>query len=87
MLTLSTRDLRLEDAGLLLAIDTILDMGRTAMNVAGQVLASAVVAKREEYLMMWFIMGWGSWGGARVCRRLDAPINAQKSTYTEAVGP
>lgn len=45
-LTLSTLGLPLEGAGLLLAIDPILDMGRTAVNVAGQVLVPLIVAKR-----------------------------------------
>lgn len=45
-LTLSTLGLPLEGAGLLLAIDPILDMGRTAVNVAGQALVPAIVAKR-----------------------------------------
>jgi Na+/H+-dicarboxylate symporter len=49
-LTLSTLGLPLEGAGLLLAIDPILDMGRTAVNVAGQVLVAAIVAKREGIL-------------------------------------
>lgn len=45
-LTLSTLGLPLEGAGLLLAIDPILDMGRTAVNVAGQAVIPAIVAKR-----------------------------------------
>lgn len=49
-LTLSTLGLPLEGAGLLLAIDPILDMGRTAVNVAGQVLVATIVAKREGIL-------------------------------------
>jgi Na+/H+-dicarboxylate symporter len=49
-LTLSTLGLPLEGAGLLLAIDPILDMGRTAVNVAGQALVPTVVAKREGIL-------------------------------------
>ncbi|RTL17699.1 MAG: dicarboxylate/amino acid:cation symporter, partial [Sphingomonadaceae bacterium] len=47
-LTLSTLGLPLEGAGLLLAIDPILDMGRTAVNVAGQALVPAIVAKRQR---------------------------------------
>lgn len=46
-LALSTLGLPLEGAGLLLAIDPILDMGRTAVNVAGQVLVTYIVAYRE----------------------------------------
>lgn len=49
-LTLSTLGLPLEGVGLLLAIDPILDMGRTAVNVAGQVLVGVIVAKREGIL-------------------------------------
>ena len=49
-LTLSTVGLPLEGVGLLLAIDPILDMGRTALNVSGQALIPAIVAKREGIL-------------------------------------
>ncbi|TDQ45041.1 dicarboxylate/amino acid:cation symporter [Actinorugispora endophytica] len=49
-LTLSTLGLPLEGVGLLLAVDPILDMGRTATNVAGQALIPALVAKHEGIL-------------------------------------
>jgi Na+/H+-dicarboxylate symporter len=49
-LTLSTLGLPLAGAGLLLAIDPILDMVRTATNVAGQALVPTVVAAREGVL-------------------------------------
>ncbi|QRO88338.1 dicarboxylate/amino acid:cation symporter [Kytococcus sedentarius] len=49
-LTLSTLGLPLEGVGLLLAVDPILDMGRTAVNVAGQTLVPTIVAKREGIL-------------------------------------
>ena len=49
-LTLSTLGLPLEGVGLLLAIDPILDMGRTAVNVAGQTVVPTIVAKREGIL-------------------------------------
>ena len=49
-LTLSTLGLPLEGVGLLLAVDPILDMGRTALNVAGQALVPTIVAKREGIL-------------------------------------
>ncbi|WP_446740706.1 dicarboxylate/amino acid:cation symporter [Sphingomonas sp. CFBP 13720] len=49
-LTLSTLKLPLEGVGLLLAIDPILDMGRTAVNVAGQTLVPWIVAKRSGLL-------------------------------------
>lgn len=49
-LTLSTLGLPLEGVGLLLAIDPILDMARTATNVAGQALVPTLVARREGIL-------------------------------------
>ncbi|GAA4906102.1 dicarboxylate/amino acid:cation symporter [Streptomyces coeruleoprunus] len=49
-LTLSTLGLPLEGVGLLMAIDPILDMVRTATNVAGQALVPVVVAAREKIL-------------------------------------
>jgi Na+/H+-dicarboxylate symporter len=49
-LTLSTLGLPLEGVGLLLAIDPILDMMRTATNVAGQALVPVLVAARENIL-------------------------------------
>jgi len=49
-LTLSTLGLPLEGVGLLLAVDPILDMGRTATNVTGQALIPTIVAKREGIL-------------------------------------
>ena len=45
-LTLSTLGLPLAGVGLLLAVEPIVDMGRTALNVTGQILAATVVAKR-----------------------------------------
>ncbi|NXY95986.1 dicarboxylate/amino acid:cation symporter [Streptomyces sp. BR123] len=49
-LTLSTLGLPLEGVGLLMAIDPILDMMRTATNVAGQVVTPVIVAAREDIL-------------------------------------
>ncbi|RII22156.1 C4-dicarboxylate transport protein [Streptomyces sp. YIM 130001] len=49
-LTLSTLGLPMEGVGLLLAIDPILDMMRTATNVAGQALIPVIVAAREKIL-------------------------------------
>ncbi len=49
-LTLSTLGLPLEGVGLLLAIDPILDMMRTATNVAGQVVVPLLVSAREKTL-------------------------------------
>ncbi|MEV5366626.1 dicarboxylate/amino acid:cation symporter [Streptomyces cellulosae] len=49
-LTLSTLGLPMEGVGLLLAVDPILDMIRTATNVAGQVVCPLIVASREKIL-------------------------------------
>jgi Na+/H+-dicarboxylate symporter len=49
-LTLSTLGLPLEGVGLLLAIDPVLDMMRTATNVAGQSVCTLLVAAREGIL-------------------------------------
>ncbi|MEE1931022.1 dicarboxylate/amino acid:cation symporter [Streptomyces sp. TRM 70351] len=49
-LTLSTLGLPLEGVGLLLAIDPILDMVRTATNVTGQAVVPVLVASREKIL-------------------------------------
>ncbi|RPF41149.1 Na+/H+-dicarboxylate symporter [Streptomyces sp. Ag109_G2-6] len=49
-LTLSTLGLPLAGVGLLMAIDPILDMMRTATNVAGQVVTPVLVAAREGIL-------------------------------------
>jgi hypothetical protein len=48
--TLSTLGLPLEGVGLLIAIDPILDMMRTATNVAGQAVVPILVAAREGIL-------------------------------------
>ncbi len=47
---LTTFGLPLEGAAILLGIDQVLDMGRTAINVTGNCLASAVVARWEGVL-------------------------------------
>lgn len=49
-LTLSTLGLPLEGVGLLMAIDPILDMGRTALNVTGQMVVPVIVSAREKIL-------------------------------------
>ncbi|KQU03785.1 sodium:proton antiporter [Rhodococcus sp. Leaf7] len=49
-LTLSTLGLPLAGVGLLLAVEPIVDMGRTAVNVTGQALIPTIVAKREGIL-------------------------------------
>jgi proton glutamate symport protein len=45
--TLTTFGLPLEGAALLLGIDHVLDMGRTAVNVTGNCIATAAVARWE----------------------------------------
>ncbi len=49
-LTLSTVGLPLEGVGLLLSIEPIIDMGRTAVNVTGQNVVAVVVSARERIL-------------------------------------
>ena len=48
--TLAMFDLPVEGVALILAIDQFLDMGRTAINVVGNSIATAVVAKWEGQL-------------------------------------
>jgi proton glutamate symport protein len=45
--TLATFQLPMEGAAVLLGIDAVMDMGRTATNVLGNCLATAVVARWE----------------------------------------
>jgi Na+/H+-dicarboxylate symporter len=51
ILTLATLGLPLTGVSLLLAVDPILDLGRTAVDVAGQALVPTIVAKREGILV------------------------------------
>jgi proton glutamate symport protein len=46
---LSTFHLPMEGAAVLLGVDALLDMARTSVNVLGNCLASAVVARWEGY--------------------------------------
>jgi proton glutamate symport protein len=48
--TLTTFGLPLEGAALLLGIDHVLDMARTAVNVTGNCIATAAVARWEGVL-------------------------------------
>ena len=47
--TLATFQLPMEGAAVLLGVDAILDMARTSIDVRGNCLASAVVARWEGY--------------------------------------
>ena len=49
-LTLSTLGLPLAGVGLLIAVDPIVDMGRTGVNVVGQALVPTLVSKQEGIL-------------------------------------
>ncbi|MEU6084731.1 dicarboxylate/amino acid:cation symporter [Streptomyces sp. NPDC047108] len=69
-LTLSTLGLPLEGVGLLLAIDPVLDMMRTATNVAGQVVVPLLVSGREGILDREAYDSAGSVG-------LDADVDAE----------
>jgi proton glutamate symport protein len=48
--TLTTFGLPLEGAALLLGVDHVLDMGRTAVNVTGNCIATVAVARWEGVL-------------------------------------
>jgi proton glutamate symport protein len=48
---LTTFHLPLEGVAVLLGVDALLDMGRTAINVVGNCLASAVVARSEGVVL------------------------------------
>lgn len=69
-LTLTTLGLPLEGVALLLAIDPILDMMRTATNVAGQALVPTIVAKREG------ILDQERYDGPRIDVTVDDPSDA-----------
>ncbi|WP_353950226.1 dicarboxylate/amino acid:cation symporter [Knoellia sp. S7-12] len=69
-LTLSTLGLPLEGVGLLLAIDPIIDMIRTATNVAGQALIPTIVAKRNGLLDQ-EVYDSNTFGGADARLELD----------------
>ncbi|MDT0214943.1 dicarboxylate/amino acid:cation symporter [Rothia sp. ARF10] len=85
-LTLSTLGLPLEGVGLLLAIDPIIDMIRTATNVAGQALVPTVVAKRNGLLDQ-SVYDANTFGGADRRLELDedeaTPLSATDATRTE----
>ena len=84
-LTLSTVGLPLAGVGLLLAVDPILDMGRTAVNVAGQALVPTLVAKREGILDL---AVYDSQRSGDVFSQRDDEIDAESGATTgPASGP
>ena len=86
-LTLSTLGLPLEGVGLLLAIDPILDMIRTATNVAGQIVVPVLVSAKEKILdreafanaRSFSLDGWNTDG--------EAPAEAQAAEPAAARTP
>jgi proton glutamate symport protein len=48
--TVASLGLDPEKASVILAVDALMDMGRTAVNVMGNCLASAVIARSEKEL-------------------------------------
>ncbi|NNG18711.1 dicarboxylate/amino acid:cation symporter [Naumannella sp. ID2617S] len=78
-LTLTTLGLPLEGVGLLLAIDPILDMMRTATNVAGQALVPTIVAKRNGLLDQQ-VYDASTFGNAE--ERLNNAPGGQRDTVT-----
>lgn len=81
-LTLSTLGLPLEGAGLLLAIDPVIDMGRTAVNVAVQALVPTVVAKRRGVLDE-AVYGGGRVSAAKKTRDRRSPSSPGLSSASE----
>ncbi|WP_431679993.1 dicarboxylate/amino acid:cation symporter [Kitasatospora sp. KL5] len=75
-LTLSTVGLPLEGVGLLLAIDPILDMIRTATNVAGQAVVPVLVSAREKTLDL---VAYNRPTGDLLAEPATAPVPAQAS--------
>ncbi|MFF6778592.1 dicarboxylate/amino acid:cation symporter [Streptomyces sp. NPDC012637] len=80
-LTLSTLGLPLEGVGLLMAIDPILDMMRTATNVAGQALVPVIVSAREKILD---VAAYESASASPVDDLVDARDAEQKVTVPAA---
>ncbi|MFD5327441.1 dicarboxylate/amino acid:cation symporter [Streptomyces sp. NPDC127092] len=80
-LTLSTLGLPLEGVGLLMAIDPILDMMRTATNVAGQALVPVIVSAREKILD---VAAYESASASPVDDLVDARQAEQKVTVPAA---
>ncbi|MBH5336341.1 dicarboxylate/amino acid:cation symporter [Streptomyces pactum] len=76
-LTLSTLGLPLEGVGLLMAIDPIVDMMRTATNVAGQALVPVLVSAREK------ILDHEAYAGA-TSSPLDEPADGRESRVAAA---
>ncbi|MDF9814907.1 dicarboxylate/amino acid:cation symporter [Streptomyces sp. SPB162] len=76
-LTLSTLGLPLEGVGLLLAIDPILDMMRTATNVAGQSVIPVIVAARENILDRAM---YATAHGANIDDLMDDDADAERET-------
>lgn len=74
-LTLSTLGLPLAGVGLLLAVDPILDMGRTAVNVTGQAVVPLVVAKRAR---IWSKEEWDA--------NANADLSADDDNTVEEIG-
>jgi Na+/H+-dicarboxylate symporter len=82
-LTLSTLGLPLEGVGLLLAIDPIIDMIRTATNVAGQALIPTIVAKRNGLLDQ-DVYDANTFGGADARLELDEDETDSVASHDEA---
>jgi proton glutamate symport protein len=75
--TLAQFGLPLEGAAILLGIDQIMDMGRTAVNVMGNCISTAVVARWEGVLddtkMRAFVAGQGNGAAAALYQRTVPP--------------
>ena len=83
-LTLSTLGLPLAGVGLLLAIEPIIDMGRTAVNVTGQSLVATIVAKRAG---IWDKDVWDAAGEHGFDLEADDEASDEDSTTVVASTP
>ena len=83
-LTLSTLGLPLAGVGLLLAIEPIIDMGRTAVNVTGQSLVATIVAKRAG---IWEKDVWDAAGEHGFDLEADDEASDEDSTTVVASTP
>lgn len=86
-LMLSTLGLPLEGLGLLLAVDPVVDMFRTALNVAGQALVPALVSKRDGSLDVEVFNGPDAFDGNLGPDRAEAAVSEEVAVSTTEEAP
>lgn len=80
-LTLSTLGLPLAGVGLLLAVEPIVDMGRTAVNVTGQAVVPLIVAKRAG---IWDEDEWNESANAELSPADDSEEDTAETASAES---